>query len=144
MNKSYQAAYQAAIQFLSRREYAAKELADKLIQQRHDKGVVEELLKQLQEKDYQSDARYCEMLVRTRIRQHYGPVKIAYELKQKGISTALINKELSQYEDDWATIVRELVDKKQRGSQPLSVDKLTQFLLNKGFSYSHIKSMSKQ
>ena len=140
-DKSYQAAYQAAIAWLSRREYAEKELADKLKQQGHASEHIKPLLAELKQKDYQSDARFCEMFVRTRVRQHYGPTKIVYELKQKGVAANIVAAELSKYEDDWLTIANELLAKKQRSSKALSEDKLIRFLLNKGFDYALIKQV---
>lgn len=143
LKPEFKAAYQAAIQSLSRREYSAKELGDKLRQQGHDSKLVSELLTELANKDYQSDKRYCEMLVRTRARQHYGPTKIAYELKQKGVAENLINIELSKYEDDWPQIIAELIAKKQRGSKTFTDDKLIKFLMSKGFNYGLVKKVLK-
>ncbi len=71
------AATQAAIQLLTRREYAAKELADKLAQKGHQRAIIAEVISELQDKGYQSEARYCEMFVRTRVHQHYGPTNIS-------------------------------------------------------------------
>ncbi len=144
MDKSYQAAYRAAIQCLSRREFSGKELTEKLLQQGHAPELINDLLAALKAKDYQSDSRYCEMFVRTRMRQYYGPIKIAYELKQKGLSSHLINNELSKHDDDWLQLIAELIDKKQRSSKPIATDKLIKFLLTKGFDYSLIKQALSQ
>lgn len=137
----YQAAYRAAIRLLSRREYAANELNDKLRQQGHNSKLINRLLIDLQAKGYQSEARYCEMFVRTRFHQHYGPIKIGYELKQKGISSTLIADELSKYENEWSQIIAELLARKRQSSHPPADDKLIKFLLGKGFDYSLIKQV---
>src|ERR1041385_5485572 len=79
-------AYDKALTLLARREHSARELKSKLVRKGLDADESAAALAQLQAKDYQSDARFGEMLVRSRIAQGYGPRWIVAELKTHGIA----------------------------------------------------------
>ena len=66
-------AYDKALTLLVRREHSARELKSKLVRKGLDADESAAALEQLQSKDFQSDARFGEMLVRSRITQGYGP-----------------------------------------------------------------------
>ncbi|MBU2848743.1 regulatory protein RecX, partial [Acidithiobacillus ferriphilus] len=58
-----------ALRLLARREYGRLELRDKLLRAGCDAGDVALTLDALVAAGYQDDARYAEMLTRTRLRQ---------------------------------------------------------------------------
>jgi regulatory protein len=47
--------------------------------------LIEDVIDQMQELGLQSDVRYAEMLVRSRVQRGYGPQKILQELRQKKV-----------------------------------------------------------
>ena len=51
------------MRYLARREYAAAELVDKLVQRGYDDGVVRTVVRALGEAGLQDDARYTEALI---------------------------------------------------------------------------------
>jgi regulatory protein len=89
-----------ALYLLSRREYSAKELAVKL-HAKFDAERVDSVLAGLAEQGLQSDQRFASMLVRGRIGQGHGPIRIQMELKQKGISAEHIQQALVDNPVDW-------------------------------------------
>ncbi len=78
--------YNKGIELLARREHSARELKSKLARRGIEKDEVDSVLATLQSKDFQNDARFGEMLVRTRIESGYGPRWIIAELKTHGIA----------------------------------------------------------
>lgn len=90
----------AAMNLLAMREHSAYELRKKLAP-RFEGTDVTEAIAVLTEENLQSDARYTEAFITMRKRQGKGPVRIALELKEKGIGEALINLYLNTTDQDW-------------------------------------------
>ncbi len=80
----------AAINLLSRREFSRHELYQKLIVRTSSDTYLLELLDQLAESGYQSDQRFTESFLRSRINRGLGQMRIERELKEKGIDQYLI------------------------------------------------------
>ena len=104
--ESSQPIRQKALDLLSRREYSARELQVKL-SPGHDQHVVEALIEDLQQQGLQSDARFAEVWTRQRYLQGYGPVRVQVELRQKGISSELVQQSLGNEDMDWFANARE-------------------------------------
>lgn len=94
-------AFDSALRLLTRREYSAMELCDKLKQKGFSTNDVQNALYECQRLGYQSDVRFVENYIRVRIHQGYGPLKIRQELKNKGIDPDLIQSVLHQEKDNW-------------------------------------------
>ena len=77
-----------AMRFLARREHSRLELARKLSPLAEGENV-EGVLDELAQKGWLSDARYAEQSVRARARR-FGPLKVAHELRCKGIGEEII------------------------------------------------------
>jgi regulatory protein len=90
----------AAINLLSRREYSSHELYQKLVSRTSNKILLLQLLDQLIESGYQSDQRFMESYLRSRINRGLGWVRIERELKEKGIDQDLIEQSV-QKDIDW-------------------------------------------
>lgn len=140
-------AYDSAIRLLARREHGANELCLKLEQKGFSRIDSQEALAQCQRLNLQSDQRFVESFIRSRIRQGYGPMKIMQELKTKGVASDLIHQELKLEEDNWWTYALEVWQKKCRGAQDLSFSELQKqqrFLLYRGFSSDIIARVVKE
>jgi len=74
-----------ALRWLARREYGRLELRDKLLRAGCDAGDVALALDALVAAGYQDDARYAEMLTRTRVRQGHGPLRLRQDLQRAGV-----------------------------------------------------------
>ena len=90
----------AAINLLSRREYSRHELYQKLIARTSSENYLLQLLDQLIESGYQSDQRFTESFLRSRINRGLGLMRIERELKEKGIAQDLIEQSV-QADIDW-------------------------------------------
>lgn len=120
---------------LAKREYSAKELLEKALN-RYTAQASNEALDICIERGYQSDERYAQMLVRHIEFANYGPMKLQFEAKRKGIDLSLIN-DCSQ-EVDWLELSYEALTKKF-GVTKLDFEqgrKALAYLARRGFSSS--------
>jgi regulatory protein len=78
-----------AMRLLARREHSRLELARKLSRIATEEDNVDGVLDELSRKGWLSDARYAEHSVRAKARR-YGPLKVAHELRCKGIGEETI------------------------------------------------------
>ncbi len=125
--------------YLVRREHSAWELFRKL----KDHGpfaVVEQVIRQLQDRGEQSDTRFAEMLCRSRFNRGKGPVKLLHELKEHRIDSEIISAAMSEYEDRWTELAKLVRSKKFGDDLPGSLQEWSRqarFLQQRGFSTSH-------
>lgn len=108
----YRAGLDSAVRSLSQREHGRRELEQKLLRKGHDRALVVRVLDYLIEHDLQSDTRFAESFVRSRIRRGYGPVKIRQELSSRGISERQIEDQLTQPSDFWVSVAEAGLEKK--------------------------------
>ena len=98
-----------AMDFLARREYGKTELIKKLADKGYIFRIVGQEIQKLTEEGLQSDDRFAEAFVQSRINQGKGPVRIRLDLNQRGISDAVIEMAIDESAADWhglATAVR--------------------------------------
>jgi len=81
-----------AMDLLARREHSAQELRQKLKTREYDIDAIDEILQALKEDRLQSDERFTESYVNHRFNAGVGPLKIRYELRQKGVSDRLVDE----------------------------------------------------
>ena len=88
----------AALNLLARREHSRSELENKLIlkfKQANTEAdpdfrvLLQKMLDQLSNLGLQDDARFAEAYVRSRLRRGFGPDRISFELRHKGVSESL-------------------------------------------------------
>ncbi len=130
-----------AIDLLSRREHSRLELRRKLQLKPHAEGVdLEPLLDQLAEANYQSEERYAESFVRSRILKGQGELKIRSQLLQRGISQRLAETAIREAEVNWWDLAETQRAKRFGEAYPKTRDeqaRQSRFLLSRGFP-SHI------
>jgi regulatory protein len=132
-----------AMDFLARREYGRVELATKLADKGYRRSVVEDELEKLGNEGLQSDTRFAESFVQSRINQGKGPVRIRADLAQRGIADGVIDASLDEAACDWYALARQERVKKFGGGVPAEFrEKARQmrFLQYRGFEQDHIQS----
>lgn len=75
-----------ALALLARREHSRQELRSKLIARGFSDAEVDEALARLSENGLQSDERFVEALVRTRLQSGQGPARLRLELARHGLA----------------------------------------------------------
>ena len=92
----------------------------------------------------QSDHRFTEALVRSRIEKGYGPTWIARELQDKGVGDELIEAALHSGEVDWDTCAARVREKKFGQAQPDNYReqaRQSRFLQYRGFTGEQIRGV---
>lgn len=133
------------VQLLARREHSGRELARKLEQRGVPKDEAEAAVAELGRDGWQSDARYAGMLVRTRIAQGFGPLRIDAELRQAGISADEIRLAQDEAGADWRAICAE-VHTRRFGTLPTTGTeraKQYRYLQGRGFDPTQIGAVLK-
>ena len=100
--------YDAAVRMLGGREHSAFELHAKL-KRRFPPEQIEIVLSELQEQGLQDDARFAEVLIRSRINRGYGPHYIQQELRAKQVSFTETDDWLQA---DWLDLADNLMSRK--------------------------------
>ena len=127
--------YSAGLKMLMRREHSRLELFQKLQTKGFDVDVVNNSISKLIEQNYQSDDRFSEEFIQMRFNQGKGPVKIASELKMRGVNTF----DLSVF--DWFQLAKEIRQRKFGDLSSLDFKetaKQKRFLQSRGFTLDQI------
>lgn len=126
-----------AMDLLARREHSAQELRRKLLTREFEAESIDQVLEQLQQDRLQSDIRFTESYVNHRVNAGVGPLKIRFELQQKGIGDALANEYLEPLAEHWDAMMSEQRERKYGQAFPKDYGermKQARFLQNRGFS----------
>ena len=129
-----------ALRLLARREHSRAELARKLESTGFVQQDIAPLLDEFETKNWLSDRRFAESYVADH-RARAGSVKLAYDLRQRGVSDAIIEVVLSENRDSELDRARE-VWKRKFGSSPTDrAEKARQmrFLQSRGFGADTIR-----
>lgn len=128
-----------AMRWLARREYATRELTERLAQRGVPPDIVGEAVAELVAEGLVSDQRYAEACVRTRIRKRYGPLRILAELSQRGVADGVAEAALDADDPDWVALARSWL--RGHGGQPEPADRDARArayrrLQNRGFTHA--------
>ena len=130
----------SAMDLLARREHSRLELARKLHRRYSEYDLSEAALDKLVSDSLLSDERFTEVYVTYRKRAGFGPVRIAGELRERGVSDSLTNRYLDGADGSWRDAAAAARDKKF-GPQPVTdlTEKARQqkFLSYRGFRHNH-------
>ncbi len=136
----------ACLRLLTRRDHSRKEIQDKLAVKGYDRSQVSSVVDELAQQSWQDDTRYAESYARVRSQKGFGPVRIAYELRQQGISQDTVDKIVQATTEDWMAVLERVYTKKY----PESVERdgserarRIRFLLQRGFSSTMINILFK-
>ena len=126
-----------AMDLLARRDHSRHELQQKLKQRGFESEEIESALNYLQRENLQSDRAYAESYLRSRQQKGFGPVRIEYELRDRGVSETIISDCLQLAQDDWENVLNSERCKKYGLDIPKEYPermKQARFLQNRGFS----------
>lgn len=138
--QTLQTLHDYAISLLARREYSASELRDRCARRTRDMALIEQVINVLKEEGLQSDERFTELFVRSRIARRHGVRRIVSELKLKGIGDTQARATLQSEATDWYALACEALaarfpssnsDRKERARRQ-------RFLAGRGFDGDQI------
>jgi regulatory protein len=131
-----------AMDYLARREHSRDELSRKMVRAGFPVEVALDAIDDLQKDGLQSDRRFVEAFVQSRISQGKGPARIRADLVQRGIRDAMIQEVLGETEQDWSALAVEVRQKKFGLSPPKDFKAKAQqmrFLQYRGFEQDQIR-----
>lgn len=133
-----------AMDLLARREHSAHELETKLATKfpEFEEHIVQ-VLSELQRDNLQSDRRFAEAFIASRIRKGQGPYRISQELQQRGVTSGDTREALASCGQDWFQLAAEVVQRKYGGTPCNSFQeqaRRSRFLQYRGFSGEQIRS----
>ena len=134
--------YEAALRYLSRREYSRWELEQKLRLKCRDQSVLDAVQQRVQSQGYQSDERYAMMILRSLYTRGSGPDKARQKLQQSRIASTLIQQCLSEFDGDWFELAAQIRAKRFGTEVPDDFQeraKQMRFLAGRGFNREQIE-----
>ena len=126
---------------LARREHGVSELSRKLITKGFDPELAEEAVEGLLKDNLVSDERFCESMINSRLNRGNGPVKVCYELRNKGVAEHVIEQVMGELHPDWQQSLSSIIKKKYAGQLsgvPAERIKQVKFLASRGFPHEMI------
>lgn len=135
---------QRALALLVRREHSRKELARKLAERGVEREAATAAVEKLTGDGWQSDARFAEMLVRTRVAHGQGPLRIRAELGTHGLDSGTIDAAMAAFDGDWRQAAHDLA-RRRFGLDLARADgalrrKAADFLYRRGFDGDTVRA----
>ena len=127
----------AALDALARREQGRAELTKKLLRRGAPLELIHTALDALEEHGLLSETRYLEVYIHSRVSAGYGPLRIATELKARGIDREAIGNALDEADVNWDEVLQRLFQRKFGGRRAVTPQEYAQqqrFLNYRGFS----------
>jgi len=136
-------ATQRALGLLVRREHSRKELARKLKARGVESAEAQAAIDKLAEAGWQDDARFAELLVRSRAGSGHGPVHVRAELRMHGLGGEAVAAAMEGFDGDWNAIARDIVRRRfgAEAARTLAGQrKAANFLLRRGFAMEQVRA----
>jgi len=125
-----------AVRLLTTREHSRKELLGKLRARGYAGEEAKAVLDGLARQGLQSDRRFTETYIESRVRRGNGPLRIRAELRERGIDEALVAEGLEVYAGEWWEALRQVHNSKYGAEPPADrreMARRARFLEYRGF-----------
>ena len=135
---------ESCLRLLARREHSQKELLNKLLVKGFDKDEILAVIEEFVLQGWQSDSRYAESYARYRIQKGYGPLFVAYELRQNGVDAVNLEDIVQKTAGSWMELLEQVYTKKYGHDSLLNRNeqaKRSRFLMQRGFSGTMISAL---
>jgi regulatory protein len=132
----------AAMDLLTGREFSRAELRSKLSKRFENHSGIDDVLDQLCDDGLQSDSRFTNAFVRSRVSRGQGLARIRMDIREKGIDQELLTRILSEQEVDWFELARDVAQRKfgnEEAKDQKAKAKRVRFLQYRGFNFDQIK-----
>lgn len=133
-----------ALRLLARREHSRDELGRKLRARGFANEAIAPVLDRLVAEGALNEARLVEHYVAERAAKGFGPLRIRAELREKGLSDALVRDELDTWRERWPEQLAE-VHERRFGAEPAAdraeLARRARFLEQRGFPADLIRRL---
>ena len=136
-------ATQRALGLLVRREHSRKELTRKLTARGVESAEAKAAIDKLAEAGWQDDARFAELLVRSRAGSGHGPLHVRAELRMHGLGGEAIAVAMDGFDGDWNAIARDLIRRRFDAKSLATLAgqrKAADLLLRRGFAMEQVRA----
>jgi len=127
-----------ALSALRRRDYLEHELREYLVSRETDREGTEAVISSLRSWGFLDDERVSLGVVRKRLGQGYGHLRVLEELRSKGAPEDVVGAVATSFEDERAIAEKALVKKFPKGGEPA---RMARFLAGRGFSEETIEGL---
>jgi regulatory protein len=135
-DRRYRLALDRALRLLGQREHSVRELTAKLTGKGIDAATARLVVDDLRGRGLQSDARFAEAFVHSRVGRGHGPIRIRQELGQRGIGDDLADELLTRTGGYWLELAQHTRSRKFGDAAPADRDawnRQARFLARRGF-----------
>jgi regulatory protein len=132
----------AAMDLLTGREYSRAELATKLNKRFDSHPAIDEVLVKISEEGLQSDKRFAEAFIRSRIYRGHGLARMRRDIRQKGVANELVDRALEEANIDWYELAKDVASRKfgrLEAADQREKAKRIRFMQYRGFNYDQVK-----
>ncbi len=133
----------SALQLLGRREHTGRELRDKLAKRGYGKETIEPVLTELAEQGVLDESRFAEAFAHSRVQRGQGPVRIAQEMRERGVPGEQIETALAGLEVDWVELARAARQQRFGTAEPgdrQEAARQARFLQRRGFTAAQVRA----
>ncbi len=135
-------AYGLTLEYVVRRMRSEGELHDYFRRKKYEPELAEQITTKLKRGGYVDDTEFARRWVENRrLLKATSIRRLQLELRQKKVSSDIIQAVLAEDETDERQVLRELVAKKRKQSRYQDDQKLIAYLARQGFSYEDIKTV---
>lgn len=147
LDKEIKEIKEICFRLLTRREHSQQELLAKLAVKGFERSTSKAVIDRLTEQGWQSNQRFSESYARYRIKKGIGPIKISFELQQRGIDEVDLDSIALDLADGWDEVIDSVYMKKYSDETQLKNKewlKRSRFLQQRGFSSEMIRALFKR
>lgn len=138
-------ARERVVRLLERRDYATKEVRERLEREGFDKHVAREVCERAVRIGLINDKRFAEFFVRAKVASGWGMERIVRELGMRGIDAHELEGWPYEYLDPDEELVRAIdIASRKRVKEPNAYAKLVRFLVGRGFAYGVATSAARR
>ncbi len=137
------AARLAALKLLNRRDYGARELAERLVARGFTRAAADTAIAGLAAERLVDDARFAEHFVAYHANRGQGPVRIAHRLREAGVAAQTIDATVDAHAADWRRRCEQARRKRFGAKPPASWaerGRQARFLTQRGFSADQVRA----
>lgn len=134
-------AYHAAVRLLGSRDHSEYELTGKLASRDHTDQSIQAALDELRQLNYVNDERYAQLYTEQRLSRGYGPLSVRSKLRERGVSSALVDAALADQPVSWAELAQAALENRFDVDVIISTEqrdqaRIARFLASRGFASS--------
>ncbi len=138
-----QAARLAALKQLNRRDFGARELAERLVARGFSLPAAEEAVEGLRKERLVDDGRFAEHFVAYHGNRGRGPVGIAHRLREAGVTAETIKSAVNATDPDWRRRAADVRRRRFGAKLPATwaeKGRQARFLTQRGFSADQVRA----